>query len=316
MTAGVGLSCSVVIPTKNGGTLFGTVLQALQRQSCWAQTELIVVDSGSTDDTVALARKYGAKVHEIAPHTFNHGATRDHGIALSSSELVVLMVQDAVPHDEHLLRELIGAFDDARVAGAYARQLPQSSADVLTQRNLNGWLTGRTIGEVRALDSLATYARMSAQEKYFFCNFDNVCSALRKSVWKDIPFGTINFGEDIDWSERALKAGHAIAYQASAVVVHSHDRPLSYEYKRTYVCHRKLYRQFGLHTVPSWRSALGPWLWTTLADIGYVWRSRAALAEKLRLTWKVPALNWLGMLGQYRGARDEQQGLLKVVKDV
>ena len=243
------LLCALLIPTKNGGELFKRVVAGLQRQTIWPQVEFIIIDSGSTDDTIATAEAAGAKCVSIPPSEFNHGATRDHAIALASCEKIVLTVQDAIPAHENVLRDLIAPLDDLSVAGSYARQIPQPDADYITKRNLNAWLTGRDQKEVRSLKDAATYDAMSPMEKYLFSNFDNVCSVIRKSVWETHKFGRINFGEDIDWAERALKSGHKIVYEPAAAVVHSHDRPIAYEYKRTYVCHRKLYSQFGLHVV-------------------------------------------------------------------
>lgn len=300
--------CSVVIPTKNGGPLFKHAIEALKKQSTWPQIELIVIDSGSTDGTVGIARDSGAKVVEIPPGEFNHGSTRDLGITIASCELVVLMVQDAVADGPDLLEAILRPFHDPDVAGVYARQKPQPDADMLTKRNLNNWLTGRMDREDRKMESLEWYESLPPMEKYFFCNFDNVCSAIRRSVWQDQKFGVIGFGEDIDWAERVLKMGHKIVYESAAVVVHSHDRPMSYEYKRTYVCHRKLYQQFKLHLVPSLKGIHRSWLYSTLQDAKYISTQDASIFAKVKLWVKVPFLNFLSAMAQYRAARDEATG--------
>lgn len=297
--------CSLVIPTKNGGPLFCRVVRALQNQTCWNETEFIVVDSGSSDDTIEVARGAGAKVIQIAPEEFNHGATRDLGISIASSEFVILMVQDALPNDEQLIEALLKSLKEDGVAGVYARQIPQPDADILTKRNLDGWLTGRMERDVREMASLEWYQSLSPMEKYFFCNFDNVCSAIRKSVWEIENFGSINFGEDIDWAERVLKHGYKIIYEPSAAVVHSHDRPITYEYKRTYVCHRKLYRQFSLHLVPSLKSLFISWFHFILHDIKYILSQKGNYLKKILLLFKVPILNLLSAWAQYRAVRDE-----------
>ena len=117
------------MPTKNGGALFERVLENLQRQSIWDSVELLVVDSGSTDGTVEAARRAGARVVEIPPEEFNHGATRDYGISKARGEIVVLMVQDAVPNDSNLLETILQRFSDPEVAGVYVRQIPQPDAE-------------------------------------------------------------------------------------------------------------------------------------------------------------------------------------------
>lgn len=310
------LNLSIVIPTKNGGELFRNAIKQLQMQNLWKKSELIVIDSGSTDGTVDIARAAGARVYEIPAEEFNHGATRDLGIALATCEYIILMVQDAIPRDFDLLGNILRPFEDPEVAGVYARQVPQPDADLLTKRNLNNWLTGRTNGEVRKIKSIEWYESLSPMEKYLFCNFDNVFSAIRKSAWENNKFGKINFGEDIDWAERVLKSGFKIAYEPSAAVTHSHDRPLSYEYKRTYVCHRKLYRQFKLHLVPSLRGALRSWLFSTEQDAKYINNQDAPIRVKLGMWAKIPFLNLLSAIAQYRAARDEVAGTMHHIRGV
>lgn len=308
--------CSVVIPAKNGGELFLEVLQGLQTQTCWDRVQLIVIDSGSSDETVKLAVSVGALVREIPAAEFNHGATRDLGIALADSDNVILLVQDAVPYDEQLLERLVAALEEPGVAGAYARQIPREDADVLTKRNLNQWLTGRIKREVRAIRDVAVYDRLSPQEKYFFCNFDNVCSAIKKSVWAREKFGTINFGEDVDWSERVLKAGYAIVYEPAAAVIHSHDRSLWYEYKRTYLCHRKLVQQFDLRLTRNLKNALILWVWSTIKDVLYAVKNERNVMRMLKLIVTAPALNFLIALAQYKSQKHELAGLDIKIQDV
>lgn len=307
---------SIVIPTKNGGDLFRCAIFQLQKQKLWEEAELIVIDSGSTDGTVEIARSVGARVYEIPANEFNHGATRDLGIGLAVGEFVILMVQDAMPHDLDLLTTILNPFEDPQVAGVYARQLPRPDADLLTKRNLNNWLTGRTDREVRKIKSAEWYESLSPMDKYLFCNFDNVCSAIRKSIWLNNKFGEINFGEDIDWAERILKSNYKIAYEPSAAVTHSHDRPLSYEYKRTYVCHRKLYRQFRLHLVPSLPGALRSWLFSTKQDAIYIKSQDVPMFTKLGMLAKISVLNLLSAVAQYRAAKDEVTGIMRHISGV
>jgi rhamnosyltransferase len=308
--------CSLVIPTKNGGPLFHRVIERLKAQERWSEVDFLVIDSGSTDDTVAAAQAAGARVVQIAPADFNHGATRDRAIELARSEIVVLLVQDAVAVNDSALINLVACFDDPQVAGAYARQIPQPTADALTKRNLNNWLTGRTTREVRMSKGEDWYLALPPIEKYFFCNFDNVCSAVRKSVWAAHRFGRVNFGEDIDWAERVLRAGWKIVYEPAAAVVHSHDRPVSYEFKRTYVCHRKLYSQFGLHLVPSLNGIGRSLRQATVLDWKCVMRDETGFIRRMRSLLRAPLLNALSAYAQYRAGQDEIGGQENKVRGV
>ena len=85
---------SIVIPTKNGAATLPALLDSLERQQVGLATELIVVDSGSTDGTVELVRNRVDRFITIPLGEFDHGLTRNQGIEASRGELVALFVQD------------------------------------------------------------------------------------------------------------------------------------------------------------------------------------------------------------------------------
>ncbi len=297
---------SVVIPTKNAGPLFAEVMEKIQAQQACYPVSVTIVDSGSSDDTAAIARKHGANIISIDPAQFNHGLTRNLAIENTSGEIVVFLTQDAVPGDTQLVRNLIKVFDDPLVAGVYGRQVPRPEADVLTRRNLNKWLTGRMKPEISFISDLSNYCSMTPYERYQFCNFDNVCSAIRRSVWNEIHFQASEFAEDIDWSKRVLEAGWKIAYEPTAYVMHSHERSVSYEFKRTYLCHRKLYRLFGLRVAPSWVNLTLPVVCSIWGDWLYVAKYETDFRKCIFLWTKIPILNSAMAYAQYCGARDEK----------
>ncbi len=55
---------SIIIPVKNGAFWLNELLPALQKQTLFHRTEMILIDSGSTDDTVSIIRQHPAK----SPH--------------------------------------------------------------------------------------------------------------------------------------------------------------------------------------------------------------------------------------------------------
>ena len=302
---------SIVIPTKNGGFLFQKVLNGIKEQEFSGSIEIVVIDSGSDDDTIHFAKDHGVTVVSVSPDTFNHGKTRNQGIEISSGDIVVLMTQDAVPGDKYLIHNLVSAFEDQDVAGSYARQLPRKDADIFTKKTLNNWLTGRGESEVRQIVDLTEYRSMKPIDQYMFCNFDNVCSAIRRSVWEQIPLCANDFGEDIDWSKRALEAGWKIAYQSKAFVIHSHDRSILYEYKRTYMCHRKLYELFRIQTIPSKKYVFLSILNSIKNDWLYAVKCNESLLKTFFLLGKCVPLSFASVLGQYWGARDEKLSFSK-----
>lgn len=295
---------SVVIPTKNGGAIFRETLEALKNQQYEGQIELVIIDSGSTDDTIDIAKRYGAVVESIHPREFNHGLTRNRGIEMASGEIIVIMSQDAVPGDEYLVKNFVAAFDDPKVAGAYARQVPRDDADILTKRNLNRWLTGRKTEEIRWISDWDEYQKLSPLQRHHFYNFDDVCSAVRKSVWCQIPFRANDFGEDIDWSQQVLEAGWKIAYWPRSYVIHSHNRSIMYDYTRNRQTFKKLYQQYGLYFVASRQQVLRLAMQTTIRDWKYVLQHEKNSLRLMKMILWIPFLSMATIFGQYKGTMD------------
>src|SRR4051812_34710400 len=114
-------SISIVIPTRNGSATLPAVLEAIGRQRIEAPVETLAIDSGSTDRTVALLREHAVSVVEIPANEFDHGLTRNLALSLVTGDLVVLLVQDAVPDSEDWLEQLTSPFrTDPQLAGTFA----------------------------------------------------------------------------------------------------------------------------------------------------------------------------------------------------
>jgi rhamnosyltransferase len=227
------------------------LLDRLRRQRVEGPLEIIAIDSASTDGSTELLRARADVLISIRADAFDHGLTRNAGIERARGELVVLVVQDALPASESWLAALTAPLlADPAVAGSFARQQPRDDASAVT----------RTISPLdrAAAGTLAPWRRsrsvfdaLSPIDQFLSCAFDNVCSCIRRSVWEQHPFRSTPIGEDVEWAREVLLAGHRLVYAPDAVVVHSHDRPTRYEFERTYVLHRRLYELFRLRTIPS-----------------------------------------------------------------
>lgn len=206
---------SIVIPVKNGGEELQRLLAAIQRQETAEEVEIVVIDSGSTDGTPAVARAFGARVHAIAPGEFNHGATRNLGIELSGGETIVFTVDDAEPIGTSWLENLAAPLrDDPALAGTYSRQLPAEGAPA-GQRY---YLEFRYGPEPRRQQASEPAQLTSATTL-----FSNVSSAVRRSVLARHPFRRdLITAEDLEWCGRVLLAGYAVAYVPDSMVRHSH----------------------------------------------------------------------------------------------
>ena len=94
------------MPTWNGGPLLQDVLEGLTGQSGTTFDELLAIDSGSRDGSVERLERAGFRVAPIPQREFDHGSTRDRGIAMTTGDIVVLMVQDATPQGSDWLQKM------------------------------------------------------------------------------------------------------------------------------------------------------------------------------------------------------------------
>ena len=297
---------SIVIPTLNAGAVLDDVLSAIAREDGEFRPEIVAIDSGSTDGTLKRLHERGATVLTVPRGTFNHGETRNQALSHANGELAVLLVQDAVPVSRGWLSALIEPLvRDASVAGTFARQVPSVRASRVTAHYLAQWVAAqprpRTVGPL----TTGAFAQMSPAERHATCAFDNVCSCVRLSVWRDHPFRPTPIAEDLEWAREVLLAGHKLTYVPDAVVQHSHERPVSYELQRTYLVHQRLEALFGLATVPTMMS-----LFRSVAATIPI-NARVAAREprgRTRAVLRGAALGIALPLGQYLGARAAREG--------
>ena len=282
------------------------LLDAIAGQEGGIVPEIVAIDSGSTDGTVELLRTRGAIVLQVDRHSFNHGISRNEALARASAELAVLIVQDAVPASRQWLRALIQPLlDDDRVAGSFARQQPWPDASCLTVHHLAQWRGAQLEPRVTGPLTPDAFAAMLPSDRHLACVFDNVCSCIRLSVWRQRPFRRTQIAEDLEWALEVMFQGFRIAYAPAAAVWHSHERSAAYELRRTYLVHQRLQSLFGLSTVPS----IGALVRAVGSSVPLHVRVAAREGRgRPRALARAAALAVAWPLGQYLGARAAREG--------
>jgi len=210
---------------KNGGSDLDRCLRNITVQDVSDTVEIVVVDSGSSDNSVEIARSHGASVYEIPAASFTHGGSRNYGAARAGGDILVFISQDAAPIANDWLAQLVAPLhEDEALAGVYGRQLAHEGARPT---------------EVYFLDFLygPTWRRQEidhgGQLSMDVTLFSNVNSAVRRSAWEAMPFAEdIVMSEDQEWSRRALQAGYALEYRPEAAVRHSHNYTLWSAFQR------------------------------------------------------------------------------------
>jgi rhamnosyltransferase len=204
------IEVSFVIRTYNEALFIGRLLETLAAQEGVAGSrEVIIVDSGSTDDTVLIAQRWPVKLLTMAKEKFDYAEALNLGIANSRGRLVVNISAHAIPSGPNWLAALHRHFTDERVAGVYCRQLPWPEADRREVARIR-----REFGEEPAI-----YDRMPAANRV---PFTNSAGCLRRRLWEQHPF-RLPWGEDFEWATWAVAGGHKIVYEPGVWVYHSHN---------------------------------------------------------------------------------------------
>ena len=140
VTEQLDFSVSVIIPTLNSGGEFSFLLRKLKDQQGVREIEIVIVDSGSTDGTVELARKAGCKIVEILPKDFSHSYARNAGADIASGDYLLFMVQDAYPIGRYwaygMLRYLLNNAS-RQLAAVSCAEYSRSDSDIMYDSIIN-----------------------------------------------------------------------------------------------------------------------------------------------------------------------------------
>jgi len=208
------MDSSIIILTKNGGTDFSRLLERIYSQQYDGSFEVIVIDSGSTDDTLEAAKKYPVRMVEIKPAEFHHGRTRNLGADLAQGQYLVYITQDALPVSNDWLQSLTDNLADPQVAMVIGRQIPHENTSLPDK-----FYYFYDFPDVRLV------VKSGGAAYYHDNNFiSNVNSALRKEIWQEHKFSeTIVMAEDKELAGRLLFNGWTIIYDPEPAVLHSHN---------------------------------------------------------------------------------------------
>lgn len=198
---------SVIIRTYNEARHLPDLLRKVSSQaSSHIDTETVIVDSGSTDNTLDIARQFGTRVVNIDKCEFTFGRSLNIGCDAASGDYLVFVSGHCIPKDDTWLDNLVVPLNGSDVAYTYGRQIGNGDS-----RFSECQLFRKYFPEVSAIP-----------QNGFFCN--NANAALKKDIWKKYRFDEKLTGlEDMELGRRLVDAGHRLGYVADAPVYHLHD---------------------------------------------------------------------------------------------
>jgi len=282
------MKIAVLIPTLNAGEIWDEILKSISIQSIHVSKK-IIIDSGSTDNTISLAQAQNFQILNIDKTDFDHGYARQLlAQAAQDCDILIYLTQDCILKDSNSFRYLVDAFNDEKVGLAYGRQLPHIGAKTLeTHARLFNYTPISRIKTMSDKDELGI--------KTASCS--NSYAAYRRTALQDVgsfPTNTI-LGEDVIVGGKLLIKGWKIAYVAESEVYHSHDYTTKEEFKR--------YFDIGVfHSTSKWLidefgTAGGEGLKYLKSELKYVLKNNPSVLPKMLLSIGAKFLGYkLGMM--------------------
>jgi glycosyltransferase involved in cell wall biosynthesis len=196
------------MPTYNARPFLHDAIASVLAQT-WTDFELIIVDDGSTDDSLAVAQSFAQtdpRVKVFSQPNSGTATTLNRAIEFASSEWIFIMHSDDLMHPNRLERQLAFLEDhpELAVASSLVRHIDDS---------------GRVIGR----DNSFLFTHEEIEEKIRLnklIGFNHPAVVLRKSVVQSAGGYRQEFwpAEDIDLWNRLAEQGHKILVQPETLL--------------------------------------------------------------------------------------------------
>jgi len=273
-------ACSVIIRAHNEEEHIGRLLTGILEQTV-KNVQIILVDSGSRDATVAIASRYPVEVVHIHPQDFTFGRSLNLGIARAKADMVVIASAHVYPVYPDWLELLLKPFDDPRVALTYGKQRGGLTSKYSELQLFKHWYPDQPV----------------ERQGHPFCN--NANAAIRRATWEQHPYDELLSGlEDLAWARWAQEQNYGITYVADAEVIHVHNetwKGIYNRYRRESMAFKQIYPQENFH----FGDFLRLWLSNTWSD----WRAAANEGGLGREWLNISRFRYMQFWGTFQGYR-------------
>lgn len=217
---------SAVIRALNEEAHIGRLLHGLDSQTR-RPDELILVDSGSTDRTVEIARAEGCKIVNIAKREFTFGRALNRGCEAATGDALLIVSAHVYPLYDDYVEHLAKPLENQDVAVVYGRQVGDHRTKYSESRVMIKWFPKESIWD----------------QGHPFSN--NANALVRRSSWERLRYREELTGlEDLDFAKRAIESGARVSYVAEAPVVHVHEESwevVQNRYRREAIAYKNIY---------------------------------------------------------------------------
>lgn len=272
--------CSIVIRAFNEEKHIGKLLTGIQQQT-FQEKETVIVDSGSTDATLEIAKKFDVKIVNIDSRDFTFGRSLNRGIEEAQGRYIVIISAHCYPVYPDWLEQLLKPFEDEKVAVSYGMQRGADSNHFSEHQFFRTYFP-----DISQPDQGQPYTH-------------NANAAIRKSLWEEHRYNELITGlEDLAWSSWAKDQGYSIAYVSEAEIVHIHKETIKQvhnRYRREAIAMKQILPDSNF----SIRNMIGMFFQKSISDL--------AQAQREKIFWKefidVFRFRLVQYLGTWQGYR-------------
>ena len=216
---------SIIIRCKNEEDKIKECLDMIFKQNINEVFEVVIVDSGSNDNTLNIVNNYNVSIYSIPSIEFNFGSSVQLGIKISRGKYCVFISGHCIPSNDSWLKNLIGEFDN-NTAAVYGKQTYYEDTYFIEKEALDN-----TFGNYEKTQKWDKKFKLYKDYKNEII-FSNANSCIKKDVANNVKFKKIIASEDREWACRVLKKGYNIKYAPKAIVYHAHNETKEKYYKR------------------------------------------------------------------------------------
>jgi glycosyltransferase involved in cell wall biosynthesis len=222
---------------KNESEYIFRLLDSLKSQEGLLNSELVFLDSESTDDSVKKASRDASSIYSIKSEEFQFGKSCNQIISACKGEFILLVSAHIYFENnfciENALRIIKG---NPTCAAIYFGQTTQGKVNIDFSSYEKLFLKKRFPKIQKNIKKLSKNQPIS-----------NAAVIIRKKAWENLEFPEVNASEDVIWAQKISTMGWQLHYAGDIRVIHNHNEAPPKIYNRVKI--NKI-AQYGKNPMP------------------------------------------------------------------
>ncbi len=274
------LDISIIIRTLNESKYLPKLLESINNQEIIYKKEVILIDSGSTDETLLIAKHYKCRILHILREEFSFGRSLNKGCEKAKGKVLVFISGHCIPFDKYWLDRLVKPIFEKKVEYTYGKQIGGLETFISEKKIFEKYFPEIT----------------RIPQNGFYCN--NANSALLTKTWARYKFDEELTGlEDMFFCKKLVRDGGKVGYVADACTYHLHHenhKQIKKRFEREAYALQKIYPNLVIRK----RDFLRYFLRGTYDDMKYALLKNQFNLNSLR---SIIIYRFFQYLGSYKG---------------